>query len=103
VTGTTAEPGDTFATGRGVIASFNALLRLRENVTISGNAGDGIALFSGSSAEFRNDGIGAKQVINNGAFGVACFGTQVAFSNPANAILSPNPSGDTNGGCTSWE
>lgn len=102
VTGTTAEPGDTFATGRGVIASFNALVRLRENVTISGNAGDGIALFSGSSAEFRNDGIGAKQVINNGAFGVACFGTQVAFNNPANAILTPNPSGGTNG-CTSWE
>jgi hypothetical protein len=103
ITGSTAEPAtDTFNTGRGVIAAFNAIVRFRENITISGNAGDGIGIFSGSSAEFRNDGIGTKQVINNGVFGVACFGTQVAFSNPANATLLPNPSGGASN-CSGWE
>jgi len=103
ITGSTAEPAsDTFNTGRGVIASFNAIVRFREGITISGNAGDGIGIFTGSSVEFRSDGIGTKQVLNNGAFGVACFGTQVAFSNPANATLVPNPSGATSN-CTGWE
>jgi parallel beta-helix repeat protein len=105
ITGSTAQPGDTFASGRGVIASLHGIVRLRESFTISGNAGDGIAMQQASSVDLRNDGIGTKQIVNNGGFGVACFGTQSAFGNPGGGIIldATNALGPTNGACTGWE
>lgn len=112
ITGTTAEPNEILGSGRGVAAAFAAKVRLRENITISGNASDGIGIFSGSAVEFRNDGIGTKQVIDNDGYGVFCGGLQVAFSNGTTfpiapvATLSPNDLGETNttgSGCSGWE
>lgn len=78
ISGSLARSGqsvDSFDGGSGVVAFFGSTIRLRAGTTVTGNAGNGVMIGSGSIVDFRSPpaGTAPASVTGNTNFGLRCF------------------------------
>lgn len=84
-----------FDGGHGIVAGLHSVLRLRDNTAVTGNAGNGVQVFSDSGVDFRNDPVPAL-VAANGLVDLECFGAESSYSGNTSNVAS------ISGGCTSF-
>lgn len=83
--------------GHGVSAGLRSVARVRETVSIAGNAGAGVYVENGSAVDFR----GVSTITENSGYGLNCTGTEASFSGVTTGITG-NQSGDIAPTCTGF-
>ena len=86
--------------GPGIQASSRSLVRLGPGTTVNNNAGNGVEVFNGSTADFRN-ATPLAAVTGNGGFGVQCGAPEDTVSGNTGGV-GTNTSGGVAGACTGF-